>query len=68
MMKKSEIGKIVKNNLFDEQEELNCRIKENKQKLKLLELIDLKDKEILENHLKNETDKLEHFLIGMGKK
>lgn len=48
-------------------ESLNCRIKENIQKIKLFKLIDDEYSKITINHLKSENNKLNKLLNNLNK-
>jgi hypothetical protein len=47
------------------QESLNCKIKENIQKIEIYKLISDKNKEIVINHLKKENIKLKDILVKL---
>lgn len=50
-----------------EQESLNCRIKENIQKIELFELTTNRNKEIVINHLKKENIRLKDMLKKLNR-
>lgn len=51
---------------MSEIEQINCRIKENIQKIKLFELVNDEYSKITINHLKNENIKLKKLLINLN--